>query len=83
MWLRIIISLIGVAVGALMVIKNEWFLANLGKNAWAEQHLGVEGGSRLMYKLIGLAVILVSLLLMTNLLQGMLLSILSPLFPKR
>jgi len=83
MWARIIIGLIGMVIGALFVIKSEWFLANFGANDWAEQHLGSEGGSRLMYKLIGLAIILVSILIMTNLLQGIALAILAPLFPGR
>lgn len=79
---RIIISIIGLVIGAIFVIKSEWFLQNFGKNDWAERHLGSEGGSRLMYKLIGLAIILVSLLLMTNLLGAIVLSVLEPIFPK-
>ncbi len=82
MWGRIIISLIGIILGTLMVIKNEWFLSNIGKNAWAEQHLGAEGGSRLLYKLIGLAIIIVSVLLMTGMLEGIILGIFTPLFPE-
>lgn len=78
--MRIFVGSIFVVIGALMVIKSEWLLENFGSISWAEEHLGAEGGSRLMYKLIGIAIILIGFMLITNLLGGIILSIFSPLF---
>lgn len=58
--------LIAVA-GFLLVWKSEWIINNLGRIPWAEQHLGSEGGSRLMYKLIGIIIIMAGFLYATNL----------------
>lgn len=79
----ILFGLLGLAVGALIVIKAGWFYQNFGAVPWAEAHLGSEGGSRLFYKLIGLAVILLSFLYISGLLENILLSIFGPLFGAR
>jgi len=63
---KILIGLIGVVVGALVVMKSEWFLNNLGAVQWAEEKLGTEGGSRLFYKLIGLTIIFFGIFIMTG-----------------
>ncbi len=83
MILRIIVGLIGIAAGMVLILKSEWFLANFGRIDWAEIHLGAEGGTRLFYKLIGLATILVSILIMTGLIEGVLMAIFGPLFGRR
>lgn len=68
--IKIIIGLIIVLIGFLLVWKSEWFLYNIGRIEWAEQKLG--GGTRLFYKLIGIAIIIIGFLIMTNLYQGIL-----------
>jgi hypothetical protein len=78
--MRYILGLLGVALGAIFVIKSEWFNENFGSNAWAEEHLGSSGGSRLMYKLIGLAFIFISMLYITGMLGPFVLAIVGPLF---
>ncbi len=80
---RIIIGIIGIVVGCIMVIKSEWFLSFFGRIDWAEIHLGAEGGTRLFYKLLGMATILISLLIMTGMIEGVLMAIFGPLFGKR
>jgi hypothetical protein len=50
---HIIIGILIFAVGLFMVIKTESVLRGFGSIAWFEAHLGIEGGSRLGYKLIG------------------------------
>lgn len=75
-----VITIIGIAIGVLIVIKAEWFYQNFGSIPWAEAHLGAEGGSRLFYKLVGLAIILISLLYISGLFQSIVLSIFGPLF---
>lgn len=74
------VGIFAIAVGIILVIKTDWFLENFGTIDWAEAHLGTEGGTRLMYKLIGLACIFLSLMGMTGLLGSVILSIFGPLF---
>jgi hypothetical protein len=40
---------------------------NFGRISWAEAHLGTEGGSRLLYKIIGFIIIIAGFLHATNL----------------
>lgn len=78
--MRYILSFIGVALGALIVVKSEKLYNALGPVGWAEQHLGAEGGSRLFYKLVGLGIILVSFFYMSGILQSIGLAIFGRLF---
>ncbi|MGB9609217.1 MAG: hypothetical protein ACPL3E_02465 [Minisyncoccia bacterium] len=55
--IRVLIG-IGIVIGGYLVVwKSDWFLGNFGQVDWAEKHLGLEGGSRLFYKLIGICLI--------------------------
>ena len=80
---QIIIGIVGIIVGTMMVAKSEWLLSAFGRVNWAEPHLGTEGGTRIFYKLLGLITIFVSLLIMTGMVEGVLIAIFSPLFPKQ
>lgn len=73
-------GIIGTALGLLMNLKTEAFLRFTGKIAWAEQHLGFEGGTRLFYKLLGLMVIFVSWIYAFNWLGGVFQFLLGGLF---
>ncbi len=77
---RIIGGLVGLAVGFVLVWKSEWFQVNIGSIQWAEEHFGTSGGSRLMYKLIGILIIIISFLVITNLQQQAFVSIFGWLF---
>lgn len=70
-----VVGILVILLGVALVIKTEWFLSMFGSIGWAEQHLGTSGGSRLMYKLIGIAFILGSLMAMTGLLGNLILAI--------
>ena len=61
-----IISFILITLGIILVIKSEWFLSFFGRIAWAEEKLGAEGGTRLFYKLFGIALIIFALLWMSG-----------------
>ena len=74
-----IVSL-AIAIGISLVIKTDWFVENFGASAWAEEHLGTSGGTRLLYKLIGLAMIIGSLLGLTGLLGAIILGVFGRLF---
>ncbi len=75
-----VVGILAIILGTIMVIKTEWFLSSFGTIQWAEEHLGTSGGSRIMYKLIGLAFIILSLMGMTGLLGKVILGIFGPLF---
>ena len=47
--MKFVVGILAMILGVIMVIKTEWFIQNLGSNAWAEAHLGSGGGSRPMY----------------------------------
>ena len=70
--MRYILGILAVLVGVGMVLKTEWLIENFGTNDWAEAKLGTSGGSRLLYKLIGLAIIFIGFLLITNMFQDFL-----------
>lgn len=81
--MKYFLGLLGIGLGVLLVIKTEWFIQTFGTSAWAEQHMGTNGGTRLLYKLIGIAAIFISLMGMTGLLGPFLLSSLGGLFGAR
>ena len=70
--MKYVIGIIAIALGLVLIIKTEWFIANFGRNAWAEEKLGYSGGTRLMYKGIGLIIIFIGFMAVTNLLGGFL-----------
>lgn len=78
--MRYILSLAMIVVGFVIVLKAEWILRNVGRNAWAEQHLGVEGGSRLFYKLIGIGIMILGALILTGMIEGILMGTVGSLF---
>ena len=78
--MHIILGLLGVGLGAVLIIKTEWFIQNFGSSEWAETHMGTSGGTRLLYKLVGLVCIFISFLAMTGLLGGFVLGTFGRLF---
>lgn len=69
---KIIGGLIITAIGALITVKTEWLYQNFGSNDWAEAKLGSSGGSRLLYRLIGIGICFIGILMATNLIGGFL-----------
>lgn len=62
---RIIGGLIGAGLGFLLVWKSNFFSETFGSiSSWADAHLG---GMRAVYKLIGVLIIFISFLVITNL----------------
>lgn len=64
--MQIILGIIFTAVGSMLVIKTEWFLQNFGRITWFEEKLGTDGGSRLGYKLLGIIIIFIGIIMMTG-----------------
>jgi hypothetical protein len=77
--MHFVIYLVLILVGATMVIKSEWIYSFIGPIDWAEEHLGTEGGTRILIKLLGVALILGTFLWITGFLQGIVLAIFRPL----
>ena len=67
--IQIISGFIAAAFGTLAVIYTEWIVQNLGYNEWAEEKMSMWGGSRMLYKIIGVLVVLGGLLYAFDLLD--------------
>ncbi len=80
--LRILGGLALVAAGIPFVLKTQWFMENFGAVSWAEDKLG-PGGSWLFYKLVGIGISIIGLLLATGLMGGLLLNTVGALFRPR
>ena len=68
--MRVILGLIISVVGALLVIKTERIIEQVGKNSWAEAKFGTYGGTRFMWKMIGLLAVFIGFVVMTNMTEG-------------
>ncbi len=66
-WLwRILIGLVIIALGASMVYKTQWYLGLLERSYWAERNFG-PGGTRLLYKAIGVIIVVIGMIIVTDL----------------
>lgn len=77
--MKIALGIILIALGAFTVVKTDWFLQNFGRISWFEQKLGSDGGSRLGYKLLGLIVIFLGIIMATGSSDDFFLWLLNPL----
>lgn len=75
---RIILGLATMAGGGLFIYKSDAFLNNFGRLPFFENHLASEGGSRLGYKLIGLALIIIGFMIASGMISGFIAWITSP-----
>lgn len=80
--MQFFIGLMIMAIGVSMVVKTDSWLGFLGRNDWAEQKLG-PGGSRLLYKIIGLFFCFFGILGITGLLNGFMTTTLGAIFGPR
>lgn len=77
---KIIVGLILCFLGFMVVWKTEWIIGNLGRNDWAESKLGSSGGTRIMYKFVGILVMFFGMLVMTGLSSQFLMATIGRLF---
>jgi hypothetical protein len=73
-----LIGIVVIIVGFLLVVKTQWIVSFTGPIAWAEQHLGTEGGTQMFIKLLGVLAIFLALLSATGGLGCMLRGFLGP-----
>lgn len=64
--MQIIFGILVTALGVSLIMKTEWYLQSFGRIAWFDEKLGSEGGSRLGYKLLGIIVLFLGIVLMTG-----------------
>jgi len=76
--MKYVMFLILIAVGALMVVRTEWFFNFFGRISWAERTFGFYGGSRLFYKMLGVVIIILSAMMVTGWLEAIIVGIFSP-----
>jgi len=77
--MNIIFGLISIVIGSLFVIKSEALLNIFGRIGFFENKFRLEGGSRLGYKLVGILIIFLGMLVLTGMIGGFMEWILSPL----
>lgn len=78
--MKYVLALIMIGLGTLMITKTEGLIENFGTSEWAESKFGTSGGTRTMYKLIGLIIIFLSLMGLTGQLGGFVMAIFGGLF---
>jgi len=77
--MHFIFGIIITAIGYSLVAKTEGYLNNFGRIGFFDQYLGMEGGSRLGYKLIGILAIFIGIVLFFGMWDNFLGWLLSPL----
>ena len=75
-----LVGLLVAGAGVVFILYTEWFIQNFGSIAWAEQNLGTNGGSRLMYKLIGLGIIFIGFVIFTDMWNDFLMATVGKIF---
>lgn len=78
--MHIVIGFILVVIGIGIALKPDAMLKAFGRVPWFEKHFGSEGGSRLFFQLLGVALIIAGFLIVTGILQRNLFSFLFPYF---
>lgn len=77
--MNIVLGILIICVGLTLVMKTEGWLSFFGRIGFFENWFGVYGGSRLGYKLLGVLVIFIGTLVLTGMISGFMMWILSPL----
>ncbi len=70
--MQYVLGIIIIGIGFLITWKADWLVNNFGRIAWAEEHLGMDGGTRLLWKLIGIITIIGAFMYMFGLWGGIL-----------
>ena len=73
--MRYVLGIVIIGIGFVITWKSDWIMNNFGRIAWAEAKLGMEGGTRLLWKLIGITTIIFAFLYMTGAMGGILTAI--------
>jgi hypothetical protein len=63
---NVLIGIIFCVGGVIFTFGADWIMRQFGRTDFAEEHLRFEGGSRFFYKLIGIGIIFVGFLILSN-----------------
>lgn len=63
---HIFLGIIFCIIGAIITLNSEWFFREFGRIEWAEKYLGMEGGTRMFYKLLGIFIIFVGFFVLSG-----------------
>ncbi|MDD4290350.1 MAG: hypothetical protein PHH83_03715 [Patescibacteria group bacterium] len=66
--------------GFFIVWKTKWIVDNLGRSDWAEEKLGTSGGTVLLYKFIGLLILIFGMLTLAGLKDDFLMGTIGKIF---
>ncbi len=78
--MNIFIGLLLILGGAFFTVKANMLYDSFGTIPFFDKYLSTEGGGRLGYKLIGILIVFIGILVLTNMMGAFLMWILSPLF---
>ena len=70
--MKYLLSIFFIALGLFVSIKSEWMLKFFGYSEWAETKFRIWGGSRMFYKLIGIAIVFGTVMFITDWAQDIL-----------
>lgn len=65
--MKFFLGLVFIIVGGMITWKTEGIMSFFGRIDWAEQNMHLLGGTRMFYKLLGLLVIIIGMLMVTGL----------------
>lgn len=77
--MKYFLTLLAIAGGTMMIIKSSWFVQSFGRSEWGERYLG-SGGTYTLYKLVGLAIIIIAVLAVTGALGEIVIAIFGRMF---
>lgn len=68
--LKILVFIAALIIGLVLMIYTEPLIRTFGKADWAEAKFGTMGGTYLLWKLIGIIIIIIGFLFMVGTLDG-------------
>ena len=65
-WLKILVFIVSLVLGLSFLIYAEPIVRTFGKTEWAERYLGTQGGTYLVWKIVGIIIIIVGFLFLVG-----------------
>ncbi len=78
--MSIVIGIILFILGIIITLKAEWMYDNFGALETIEHYFRTSGGTRVFWKLFGILISFIGIMIATHLIEAVLLAVLRPLF---
>ncbi len=78
----IIFGIFLMLVGYKILVSSQWLINNFGRIGFFDRHLGLSGGTRLGYKLIGVLIMSIGFFFATGLMNDILETVTAPIVEK-